>query len=192
MIAGGINTAYSDGAFPFLQRVDNNLVTVLRENNDAHLLNANASADYKIDSSVSIKGFSYFAETERGAPYVATIDSRGASNFQARQYDENFLLALSIKHSPLPYFNYSISAGYQSQYETYSDPAHTPVIADRYLNRIYSFIWKSKTQIAGWSDLYSGVDYVKDLLFSNENSLSVEDTSIVREYLAAFGRTILK
>ncbi len=185
-VAGGLNTAYSDGAFPFLQRVDNYYVSVLRENNDAYLLNANASADYTIDSSVSIKGFSYFAETERGAPYVATIDNRGASNFLARQYDENFLLVLSIKHAPLPYFNYSINAGYQSQYETYSDPAHTPVIADRYLNRIYSFVWKSKTQIASWSDLYSGVDYIKNLLFSNENSLSLGDTSIVREHYAAY------
>ena len=185
-IAGGLNTAYSDGAFPFLQRVDNNFVTVVRENNDAHLLNANLSADYVIDSNATLKGVSYFSRAERGAPAQITSDYRGASAFVARQYDENFLLALSLKQKLSENFNYSLSGGYQSQYETYSDAAKIPPIADRYLNRIFSLILKSKTEVGNWSELYTGIDFNRDLLFSNENSLSPGDTVISRNHYSVY------
>ncbi len=183
--AGGLNTAYSDGAFPFQQEVDNKFVTTLRENNDAHLLNANLAGDLMVDSTATIKGLSYFSRAERGAPGEVTIDDRGASDFAARQYDENFLLALSLSHEALSYLHYTVSAGYQSQYETYSDPLKA--IADRYLNRIYTLTAKSKLLIGNWSDLYFGIDYTKDYLFSNENSLSPGDTIISRNHYAAYG-----
>ncbi|MDP4231185.1 MAG: TonB-dependent receptor [Bacteroidota bacterium] len=181
-VSGDLSSAYSDGAFPFYQRSTGN--TIRRENNDAHLLNANAAADYILDETASVKAFSYFSRAERGAPGSVTIDNRGASSFNARQYDEDFLGALSLKHIPLPNFEYSVSLGYQSQYETYDLPTYK--VADQYLNRIYSFILKTKTLIADWSDLCSGVDYTKNLLFSNENSISKTDTSVLRESYAAY------
>ncbi len=183
---GGINTTYSDGAFPFLQNVDNKFVTVIRENNDAHLLNANLSANYLIDTTATVKAFSYFTRSERGAPAQVTTDFRGASAFAARQYDENFLSALSLSHQPLTNYEYTLSIGYQSQYETYTDHAKIPPTADRYLNRIYSVVWKSKTTFADWTQLYGGVDYTRDLLFSNANSLNSGDTEISRNHYAAY------
>jgi vitamin B12 transporter len=181
-ISGGITDAYSNGAFPFYQQSTGN--TIRRENNDAHLLNANAATNYAIDENASLKAFSFFTRADRGAPGAVTIDNRGAGDFDARQYDEDFLGALSLKHKPLSYFEYTITLGYQSQYETYNLPEIN--VADKYLNRIYSIVWKSKTSIGGSTDLYSGIDYTKNLLSSNENSLSKNDTGIVRESYSAY------
>jgi outer membrane cobalamin receptor len=57
-IAGGLSNTYSNGAFPFLQPTGNStapFVNVYRENNDAHLLNANLGGEYKIDDNANIK-----------------------------------------------------------------------------------------------------------------------------------------
>lgn len=181
-VSGGITDTYANGAFPFFQQSTGN--TILRENNDAHLLNAHVAADYHLDETASLKAFSFFTRADRGAPGAVTIDNRGASDFNARQYDEDFLSALSLHHKPLPYFDYTLTIGYQSQYETYDLPSIN--VADRYLNRIYSFVLKSKTIIGAWSELYSGIDYTKNLLFSNENSIAKNDTGITRESYAAY------
>ena len=185
-LSGGVDLGYSNGSFPFVQQISGK--TVERENNDAHLFNANVAAAYTIDESAVVKVFSTFARAERGTPGAVTISGRGASDFGARHYDENFLTALSLAHRPLDYFYYTISLGYQSQYQTYSDTITNPSlhIGDRYLNRIYSFVWKSKTVLNDWSDLFGGVDYTKNSLFSNENMLASGDTSINRENYAAY------
>jgi vitamin B12 transporter len=184
-IAGGFSTAGSKGDYPFSQQVsDNSTQLVRRENNDAKLLNANLAADYRLDEHATLKAFSIFTKAERGAPGAATIEGRGASDLTARQSDEDFLSALSLHHQPLQNFDYTISLGYQSQYETYDIPSFN--VADKYLNRIYSFIWKSKTILSDWADLFGGVDYTKNQLLSNENSLSKTDTTISRESYAAY------
>src|SRR5205807_8505475 len=82
------------------------------------------------------------------------------------------------------YFSYSFNFAYQSQYETYTNPPFG--IADHYLNRIYSFVWKSRLEINHAAELYGGVDYSKNLLFSNENALNNSDTIISRESYAAY------
>ena len=188
-IAAGMNTAYSNGAFPFQQVVNNSFVSVNRENNDAYLLNANLAGDFIVDSTATVKALSFFSKAERGAPGAVTIDNRGASDFTARQYDENFLFALTLKHEPLSYFNYSISAGYQSLYETYTDTGFIDPalrIADRYLNRIISFGGKAKVDVNNYSALYFGFDYIRDLLYSNENILASGDSIISRNHYDAY------
>jgi len=180
-ISGGVTDTYSNGAYPFFQPTTG--ATIRRENNDAHLLNANAGAEYIIDESASVKAFTFFTRDDRGAPNAATIDNRGASDFSARQYDENYLAALSLHHAPLSYFDYSFALGYQSQYETYTIPNFS--VADRYLNRMYSFVWKSRTVINEWAVAYAGIDYTKNQLFSNQN-LAGNDSSISRESYAAY------
>jgi outer membrane cobalamin receptor len=180
--SGGITDGYSNGAFPFFQPTTGNIVR--RENNAAHLFNANAGADYIIDDAASIKAFSFFTRADRGAPGAVTIDNRGASDFNAHQFDEDFLGALSIKDQPKPFFGYTVTLGYQSQYETYDLPSFS--VADKYLNRIYSFVLKSKTNISTSSDLFAGIDYAKNALFSNENSASKSDTGINREAYSAY------
>ncbi|MFI5263547.1 MAG: TonB-dependent receptor plug domain-containing protein, partial [Candidatus Kapaibacterium sp.] len=187
--AGGLNTAYSDGSFPFQQQVDSKPVSVNRENNDAHLLNANLAGDFLLDSTTTIKALSYFTRGERGAPGQITIDNRGASDFGARQYDENFLLALSVKHEPLSNFNYTLSAGYQTLYQTYTDTTYLDPkmrIADKYLNRIFSFGGKAKMNVTTFSDLYFGFDGIRDILYSNENFLASGDSIIVRNHYNAY------
>ncbi len=184
-ITGGASTAYSNGAFPFIQQIDEHTTTIIkRSNNDAHLFNADLAANCRIDESAHIKALSFFTRAERGSPEQDVINYAGASNFLARFYDENFLSSISLSHQPLANFNYSVSLAYQSQYETYIDPSLN--ISDHYLNRIYSFVLKSKTNLAEWADLYSGVDYTKNILFSNENSIGLHDTAITREHYAAY------
>jgi vitamin B12 transporter len=179
---GGITSSYSNGAFPFFQQSTHN--TILRQNNDAHLFNAHAGVEYVIDESINLKALSFFTKAERGAPGAVTTDNTGASDLSARQSDENFLTAISLHHEPLTYFNYTINLGYNSQYETYRTPNFN--IDDHYLNRSYSFVLKSQTNLNDWAKLYGGLDYSRNLLFSNQNIRPDKDSIISRESYAGY------
>ncbi|MEP7235025.1 MAG: TonB-dependent receptor [Ignavibacteriota bacterium] len=184
-LSGGVDLGYSNGSFPFVQQISGK--TVDRENNDAHLFNANVAATYTIDESATIKTFSTFAKADRGTPGPVTISGRGASDFGARHKDQNFLTALSFAHSPSDIFYYTLSLGYQSQYETYSDTIQNPLlhIGENYLNRIYSGIWKSKASVSENLDLFGGFDISGSTLYSSANSAS-GDSAISRSNYAAY------
>src|SRR5262249_23710899 len=133
-VFGGAVDCYSNGAFPFFQESSQNIVHL--ENNDDHLFNADAGAEYKIDESATLKAYSFFTRDGRGLRGDVKTDDDGRNVYLARFYDENYLVALSLRHAPAIDFDYSLVFAYQSQYETYKNPPFG--INDHYLNRILS------------------------------------------------------
>ncbi|MEI8134531.1 MAG: TonB-dependent receptor [bacterium] len=181
-ISGGITSSYSNGSYPFLQQSTGH--TILRENNDAHLLNSHLATGWTVNENLSLSAFSFYTRSERGAPGAVTTDDAGASDLSARQYDENFLIALSLDNHPLNNYTQTISAGYSSQYETYTIPNFH--VADRYENRIFSFAWKALTTLSEVEGIYTGLDYTKNTLASTQNSFPNGDSSIHRESYSAY------
>jgi vitamin B12 transporter len=155
----------SRGDYPFIQESTN--TEVLRSNNDSYLTLLQAEPYFIFNESSRIQGFLLFDETERGVPGAVTVDYSGASSPYARQFDRDWLAGLIYKNLASSKLEYSFSASYQNQYQTYVDPNID--VSDEYKNTIYDITFRSWYQ--AMSDLKLGLvlEADKNNLASNQN-----------------------
>ncbi len=161
--SGSYRTA--DGAFPFYQRTTRS--TIERENNDAYLAMMEIEPTYEISEDSRIRGLATYSQAERGVPGANTVDFRGASNPNTRQYDEDWLTGLFYQSKVSDDFYHEASASYQSQYETYRD--HVRNIDDAYKNRIAAVAYRASIFSASALSFFGDLGYERDMLTSNQH-----------------------
>ncbi|MBS1904602.1 MAG: hypothetical protein JSS75_12915 [Bacteroidetes bacterium] len=187
--AFGASLSSADGNFPFYQQSSDS--TILRSNNDSHLTNATFGLTYRPLDDLECSLTSLYLRSERGSPGAVTIDGIGASLPYTRLFDERYLLGVSMKHRPLPEFEYTIKTSYQSQFESYVDSISPLRINDRYTNRTFSAGFDAVSHSKSWLDLITLVSVDRSTLVSNEN---VKDSSDVIDrgvYRANVGAKLL-
>ncbi len=175
-------TTFTRGDFPFYQPTTG--VTVHRENADAHLADGNLGAELKLGNGGVLTGSGTFSRAERGAPWVATTDYRGASLLYARQYDEDLLLWTKYTQPVGESWRFTLDAFYQSQYETYIDPQD--FVDDHYLNRIFGAALRTEWIPDTSLTISIGLSSDRSLLYSNQNAISNSDTVVPRERTSLF------
>lgn len=161
------------GDYPFEQTVTESNgkpteVEVRRSNNDSYLTLLQAEPYYLLSESSRIQGFLLFDETERGVPGAVTIDYSGASSPYARQFDRDWLVGLILKESVSPVLDYSLSASYQNQYQTYIDPNID--VSDEYRNTIYDVTLRSSYSASEQLRFGAVLEVNKNDLTSNQNA----------------------
>jgi outer membrane cobalamin receptor len=155
---------YSAGDYPFWHPVSQR--EVKRENNDAQLHDILLRV-MRTDESLPLTLTASHVRARRGAPGPVTVRDHGASAFEARQNDEDLLLAV---HSRLHWGNWSFSPSlsYQSQYEEYKDLPKR--LDEHYDNKLYAMQLRANTSLSAHSDLYTGASVNASTLESNEIS----------------------
>ncbi len=161
------------GDYPFEQTVtqSNGMPTeveVRRSNNDSYLTLLQAEPYYILSESSRIQGFLLFDETERGVPGAVSVDYSGASSPYARQFDRDWLVGLILKESVSPLLDYSVSASYQNQYQTYIDPNID--VSDEYRNIIYDLTLRSYYRTSEQLRFGVVLEANKNDLESNQNA----------------------
>ncbi|HYM20253.1 MAG TPA: hypothetical protein VEW28_04520 [Candidatus Kapabacteria bacterium] len=173
-IAGSLTS--SNGNYPFVQQGTN--VSVLRENNDAHLANATINIQYVPADNIRLTGTSFYTKADRGSPAAVTIDYRGASDFNARLFDEIYLVGMTLEHSPSTDFSYTVKTAFHSSFETYDNPAKS--IADRYSNRQLTFSLDGVSHSTEHIDYLTAVSFDRYTIESNEHAPPTQGSDIFR------------
>ena len=171
------------GDYPFEQTVTQSdgkptEVEVRRSNNDSYLTLLQAEPYYILSESSRIQGFLLFDETERGVPGAVTVDYSGASSPYARQFDRDWLAGVILKESISQLLDYSVSASYQNQYQTYIDPNIN--VSDEYRNTIYDITFRTSQMHDEKLKFAVVLEANKNDLESNQNADS-GSTDISRE-----------
>ncbi len=185
-LGGSYNTQSSRGDFPFADRFTGR--EVRRENNDATLNDLVVTGTYQGDPLELSSTFSYVT-AERGAPGSAVVEGRGASQFRARQADEDSYLSLRAK-TKIGGLNIAPAIAFQSQSEQYVDPEKPNestggTLCDSYLNRLYFAEAKMDGKITNGLHAYYGVQLQQNHLFSNQN-IAGDDTTISRTRFGSY------
>jgi vitamin B12 transporter len=191
-VGGSYNRQSSRGDFPYTDRFSKQ--EVRRENNDATLNDLVLSGTFEAEDLQLASTFSYVA-AERGAPGGAVIEGRGASQFRARQTDEDSYLSLRAK-TKLEGWTVSPAVAFQSQAEQYVDPDVLDMntggtLNDSYLNRLYFAEAKTDGSITEDVHSYFGVQLQENHLFSNENT-DGSDTTIARTRFGSYAAISLR
>ncbi len=178
-VSGGISFSGADGKYPFTQVIDKNTsVSILRENNNAQLANVSIDLNYTPASEIALRTFMFYTKADRGIPGANTVSYRGTSSPDATQFDEQYLIGISLDHRPLEYFSYVFKTSFQSLFETYTNPQTK--IFDRYTNHNYTLDWESKTHFWEYFDFYGTASFHRYTLISNENIIGNPDSLILR------------
>ena len=178
-ITAGVSISGADGKYPFTQQIhENTTATVLRENNSAQLANVSLDLNYTPANEITIKTFTLYSKADRGIPGANTVSYRGTSSPDANQFDEQYIVGLSLDHHPLEYFSYTFKSSFQSLFETYTNPQ--TAIFDRYTNHNYTLDWESKTHFWKYFDFYGTASFHRYTLISNENIIGSADSLISR------------
>ncbi len=178
-ITAGVSLSGADGKYPFTQQInENTTATVLRENNSAQLANVSLDLNYTPAEEISIKTFTLYSKADRGIPGANTVSYRGTSSPDANQFDEQYIVGLSLDHHPLEYFSYTFKSSFQSLFETYTNPQ--TAIFDRYTNHNFTLDWESKTHFWQYFDFYGTASFHRYTLVSNENIIGSVDSLISR------------
>lgn len=183
-ISGSYRTA--DGAFPFYQRTTR--ATIARENNDAYLTMTEFEPTFEISEDSRIRGLATYSQAERGVPGANTVDYRGASNPNTRQYDEDWLIGLFYQSKLSDDFYHEASVSYQSQYETYRDQVRN--IDDAYKNRIATAEYRASILTASALSFFGDLGYERDMLASNQH-VAAGDVFRDQYYLSTAAKYLL-
>lgn len=180
-LSGGASLDRSTGRYPFLDTSIGQYVT--RENSDALLEGAHLSARWFPDTSSSLELNSNYFYADRGVPSNASVSGRGASNFRARQSDEQDFVTLRGERI-FGEIQTGFEASYQFQENTYTDPTYP--LADTALIGMTSINLRAALPISDAVRFYSGFDLIHSRLTGNTNALSTSDSIVDRTRVASY------
>ena len=191
-IGGAFNRQTSKGDYPYLDRFSGR--EVRRENNDATLSDLVLAGSFKAEDLEMASTLSY-VNAERGAPGGAVVEGRGASQFNARQADEDHFLSIRAKTKVVGW-TLAPALAWQSQSEQYIDPDKIDAgtgttINDSYVNRLYFAEVKTDGHIREGIRSYSGLQLQENHLFSNQ-TVRDGDTAVKRTRFGAYSALSIK
>jgi vitamin B12 transporter len=180
IVAGG-SLDQSTGAFPFYQ--DSAHPTVLRENNDAALRNANLAALWVAADNTTIRILGDYFYANRGAAGRVLTEGFGASSLYARQTDEQTFGLIKADHEEGPLAT-TFSISWQRQFESYRDPAYAT--NDSAWNNLLGASMRASYNADRAFALFGGLETERTSLAGTTNKTPNGDSIIARERTSGY------